>query len=229
VTFSPYLTIVLGLPELTRYPDASLPPSVRRVGPSLWERPAPPPAWLGRLDRKRPAVLLTNSTSHQEDLDVVVVSARALAGRGIQVVATVAADYNVPDLGPDVIAAGFVPHGLVIPRVDAVVCSAGLGVTTKAVCAGVPVVAIPGYGDQYAVAAAVEATGTGIALSREQLSSSTLTDAVLTLLMGRHHRECADQLARAARLYDAPSAAADLLEEVLPAIAGGLPPSGYKT
>ena len=119
--------------------------------------------------------------------------------------------------------------GLVIPRVDAVVCSAGLGVTTKAVCAGVPVVAIPGYGDQYAVAAAVEATGTGIALSREQLSSSTLTDAVLTLLMGRHHRECADQLARAARLYDAPSAAADLLEEVLPAIAGGLPPSGYKT
>jgi UDP:flavonoid glycosyltransferase YjiC (YdhE family) len=72
----------------------------------------------------------------------------------------------------------FVPHGQVLPRALAVVCHAGMGITQKALAAGVPVCAVPFGRDQLEVACRVEVSGAGVRLPVEDLNEEHLRVAI---------------------------------------------------
>jgi UDP:flavonoid glycosyltransferase YjiC (YdhE family) len=61
----------------------------------------------------------------------------------------------------------------VLPQAAAVVCHGGGGTTLAALRAGVPLVVLPQFGDQPAVAEAVQASGAGLGLSRRPGPAAT--------------------------------------------------------
>jgi UDP:flavonoid glycosyltransferase YjiC (YdhE family) len=72
----------------------------------------------------------------------------------------------------------FVPHGPVLERAAAVVCHGGMGITQKAILAGVPLVTVPFGRDQPEVARRVAECGAGVRLPARRLSPRRLRKAV---------------------------------------------------
>lgn len=83
---------------------------------------------------------------------------------------------------------------------DLVVCGGGHGMLAKALVAGVPVVTVPGGGDQWELASRVQRLGAGITV--RPVSAPVLTEAVATVLAEpayrQRAREAADSLSWAA-------------------------------
>ena len=210
------LTLMLGLPELVE-PKGDLPPYAVRVGPTVWEPPlhGPAPDWLAALGRERPAVLASVSTVGAVDAQLAAAVGEAVAAEDIDVVLTVAADGTLPPLPTNVRVIPFVPHGVLLPHVTAVISHAGNGTVTRAACAGVPLLLLPGGKDQPEVAAGAAAAGVALVLDRERADATQLRTALRTLLDDDGFRSRAQALARRAVRYDAATAAADAVERFL--------------
>jgi MGT family glycosyltransferase len=203
----PQLTLYFTA-EPFEYPRTDWPGHVRLVGPGLWSPPEEPPSWLDEIDR--PLVLVTCSTEFQGDGRLVEVALDALADEPVQVVATTAAvDPSSFSAPPNARVERFVPHGPLLERAVCVVCHGGLGITQKALAAGVPVCAVPFGRDQSEVARRVEVAGAGARLPRWWLTPARLRDAVrAAAFRGERAREIAAAFATAG----GPTAAADALE-----------------
>lgn len=175
--FSPQLILYLVHPRLSFGPA---PPYVRRVGASMWDEPvrAPEAEWLAELGVRRPAVLVSTSSLWQDDASLVTGVASAMAGEDVDVVATLPTEHELPTLADNVTVTGQFPHSLLMPRVRCVVCSAGLGTVTRALCAGVPVVVVPRSGDGHNVARAAVRSGAGVALTPAEATASELGAAI---------------------------------------------------
>jgi UDP:flavonoid glycosyltransferase YjiC (YdhE family) len=210
---SPHLTMLLGLPELV-HPRGMLPAYARRVGPTSWLPPldAPLPPWIDELGDRRPAVLASVSTTGAADRALLGAVAEAVVGLDVDVVATVAADGELPPLPPNVRLAPFVPHAALLPRVAAVVSHGGNGTVTHAACAGVPLVLLPEGRDQFEVARGAVAAGIAIELRRDSVDAATVRSAVRAVLAEPEFGERARAIAERATQYDAPAAAADAVE-----------------
>lgn len=195
--------------EPFEYPRRPWPDHVRLVGPGLWEPPGP----SAELPPTGPIVLVTCSTEFQDDGRLVTDALQALAGEPLHVVATTAAleaDRFRPPANATV--ARFMPHGPLLERAVCVVCHAGMGITQKALAAGVPVCAVPFGRDQLEVARHVEEAGAGVSLPASRLTVERLREAV------RRSIACkpgAERVAEAFRASGGPEAAADALEELL--------------
>lgn len=199
--------------EPFEYACPARPANVVPVGPCPWEPPADPPAWLAGVSK--PIVLVTCSTEFQDDGRIVDVALEALAKEDVFVVATTAAVDPARFRPPfDARVERFVPHGPVLRRAAAVVCHGGMGVTQKALAAGVPVCAIPFGRDQLEVARHVEVAGAGTRVPSRKLTPARLRAAVAG---ARERRAGAERIARAFRAAGGPVAAADALESLLPA------------
>jgi MGT family glycosyltransferase len=197
--------------EPLEYPRSDWPAGVRLVGPGVWSPPEDPPTWLN--DIEQPLVLVTCSTEYQDDGRLVEVALAALADEPVEVVATTGAvDPSLFAAPPNARVARFVPHDHLVERAACVVCHGGMGVTQKALSAGVPVCVVPFGRDQRETARRVEIAGVGTRLSPRRLEPERLRRAV-GLAMARRDaaREMADALAAAG---GAP-AAADALEGLL--------------
>lgn len=213
---SPWLTLLLGLPELVA-PRGHLPPYVVRVGPSLWEPPftAALPGWVEGLGVRRPAILASVSTSRQEDADLIVSVGEAAGRHGLDVIATMGAEHRLPELPANVRVAGFIPHDALISRVAIVACHAGNGTVTRAACAGVPLLLFPTGRDQFQVARGARAAGVAIDVDRDHRDASSVTEAIGALLGDIGYRNRAREVAQAARSYDAGNTSADRVEALL--------------
>lgn len=212
--FSPLLTMIIGLPELALRPAVGLPTYVRRIGPVLWDPPgARIPSWVSQLGRSRPAVLVSNSTTGQDDFDLITRVVGSLRGSELEIVVTATGAGVLPDLG--VRLAQFIPHSLLIPRVKAVVCSAGYGTVTKAACSGVPLVLVPRAKDQFVVAAAAELAGIAIVELPEAATPARIGAAVRRLLSEPGFADRAARLGRAAQRYSASVTAAEVIEQAI--------------
>jgi MGT family glycosyltransferase len=194
------------------YPRSDWPANVRLVGPMNWspQTLAPTPPWLA--DMSDPIVLVTSSTELQGDSRLPRVALEALPAAGMSVVATTAAhdpdSFHAP-AGSRVVR--FLAHDALLERTACVVCHGGLGITQKALSAGVPVVVVPFGRDQMETARRVEFAEAGVRLSPRRLTPERLARAVGTAI-GR--REGAERVGRAfARAGGAP-AAADAIEEL---------------
>lgn len=194
--------------EPLEYPRSDWPSSVQRVGPSTWEPQSALPARLAQIDR--PVILVTTSTEFQSDVRLIEVALEALADLPYTVVVTcptgVPGSLRVPG---NARVENFVPHGPILAMASCVVCHGGIGITQKALAAGVPVCVVPFGRDQPEVARRVEVAGAGTRLPAGRLSPIRLRKAVLAAI---ELKPGAERVARGFRLAGGAPRAADALE-----------------
>ncbi len=197
--------------EPFEYPCPERPPSAVMIGPTFWEPPVPVPDWLAQIDR--PIVLVTCSTEYQADGVLVRAAFEALASEDVFVVATTAAvdptTFRVPG---NAILERFVPHGPILDRAACVVCHGGMGITQKALAAGVPVCVAPFGRDQFEVARHVEVAGAGTSLKAKRLTPGRLRESVR---VARSRRPGAERIAQAFRAAGGAARGADEIEALL--------------
>lgn len=202
------------------YSRTDWPPSVRFVGPMNWSPPQSPPRWLEGLSD--PLVLVTCSTERQGDKRLLHAALEALPGGGFTTIGTSAAhdpaEFQTPP-GSHVVR--FLAHDPVLTRTACVVCHGGLGITQKALAAGVPVVVVPFGRDQMETARRVELSQAGVRLSPKRLSPSRLLKAVEGAI---ELRAGAERVRRAFAAAGGPPAAATALEVLL-----GAPERSHKS
>jgi MGT family glycosyltransferase len=193
------------------YPHSDWPANVRMVGPVNWAPPAPAPPWLAEMPD--PLVLVTCSTERQRDKRLIHVALEALPAAGMSVVASTAAhdpqQFSAP---PGARIVRFVSHEAILERATCVVCHGGMGITQKALAAGVPVVVVPFGRDQAETASRVELAEAGVRLSSARLAPERLTDAVRRAIDRRAGAQ------RVSRLYAQAGgaiAAADAIEAIV--------------
>jgi MGT family glycosyltransferase len=203
----PLKLLYMTVPEL-EYPRPTWPSSYRFVGPLNWEPPSTPPAWLEEIDR--PLILVTASSEYQKDDALISTALEALAGEDVFVVATTAG--NDPDLfsAPEnARIERFAPHGPLLERAAAVICHGGMGITQKALAAGVPVCTVGWGRDQLESGRRVEVARAGALLPRKGLSVERLRE---TLATARGRRAGAERIAAAIAAAPGAAGAADELE-----------------
>lgn len=184
------------------------PENVRLVGPGIWE----PPAAMSEAPTHdaRPLVLVTCSTEFQNDGRLIEVALAALANENVRVVATTASIDPKTFVAPaNARVERFLPHGPLLKEAAVVVCHGGMGITQKALAAGVPVCVVPFGRDQLEVARHVEIAGAGVRLVPKKLSEERLRAAVMQA-MGL--KSGAVRVAEGFRRAGGPQAAADVLE-----------------
>lgn len=188
------------------------PANVHLVGPGLWEPPAEAPT---ATRDARPLVLVTCSTEFQNDGRLIEAALEGLADEPVRVVATTAsldpASFRAP---ANARVERFLPHGPLLAEAACVVCHGGMGITQKALAAGVPVCAVPFGRDQLEVARHVAHAAAGVRLPSTKLTPKRLRDAVRTAMQ---RKAGAERIAQAFREAGGPRAAADHLEALVPA------------
>ena len=198
--------------EPFEYPRSDWPSAVRMVGPGVWDPPAAVPEWLASIDV--PLLLVTCSSDLQYDRRLVEVCVDALADADVYLVVTTAAvepsGFATP---PNVRIERFIPHRLILDRASCVVCHGGMGITQKALAAGVPVCAVPFARDQFEVARRLEVSLSGTRLPSSRLTAARLRAAVAGAVS---KKEGARRVELAFRTAGGPRAAADALERLLP-------------
>ncbi len=159
-------------------PDtADAPPSIRPVGPGLWEPPIEPPDWVHDLDE--PIVLVGASSEYQHDHVLVETALDAFRTEKVQVIVTTAAHDPAGFLASaNARVHRWLPHAALVKRAAVVVCHGGMGLTQKALNAGVPVCVVPFGRDQYEVASRVVDVAAGTRVLPWDLNASSLRRAV---------------------------------------------------
>jgi MGT family glycosyltransferase len=173
--------------------------------------PAETPDWLEDLDQ--PLVLVTASSEFQRDDALVETTLQALRTDNVHVVATtVAHDPERFDVPANARVERWLPHGPVIRKAACVVCHGGMGITQRALAAGVPVCVVPFGRDQTEVAGRVTAVGAGTQVLADALTPATLREAIheaTTMRAG------AERVAAGFDRAGGAPAAADALESLL--------------
>jgi MGT family glycosyltransferase len=183
------------------------------VGPGVWEPESEPAAPEAGTGDPRPLVLVTCSTEYQNDGRLIETALAALADEPVRVVATTAsldpAAFRAP---ANARVERFLPHGPLLREAACVVCHGGMGITQKALSAGVPVCVVPFGRDQGEVARHVEVARAGTRLPAGRLSPERLRRAVREAMA---RRPGAVRIADAFRRAGGARAAADAIEGLL--------------
>ena len=228
---------IRAAPYLTRFPAAADPsrfPDTRRFRALDAEPTDPLPDWWGTSADPLVYVTfgsVTGSLSIGPELYRAVLD--VMAGVEARVLLTVGHGADVSALGPipeNVHVEHWVPQGSVLAAADVVVCHGGSGTTYGALAAGVPLVIVPLFADQFSNSRCVADAGAGLAVSpdsgvpedRGRLSpgrKSRLAAAVEKVLGDDSFGEGARRVA--AEMRDFPS-----IEEVVCSLASGGPGAG---
>jgi MGT family glycosyltransferase len=189
-----------------------LPPTFRVVGPGIWEPPSEPPSFLAEIEH--PLVLVSASSEIQSDAVLVETALAALGADDLEVAVSTAAQDPTQFKAPANAHVGrWLPHGQILGRAAAVVCHGGMGITQKALAAGVPVCVVPFGRDQFEVAEFVVGAGAGTCVLPHELNPESLRAAVREAMgLSAGAERVAEGFARAG---GAP-AAADAIEAVVP-------------
>jgi UDP:flavonoid glycosyltransferase YjiC (YdhE family) len=201
------LALVATLPSLEIH-RADWPPHARVVGPCLWDvpgEPFEPPAGDGTL------IMIAPSTAYDGDR-LLSPALDAVEKLGVRAVVTTGA-AALPSRLTRNISTTDARHAAVLPHVAAAICNGGHGTVVRALSAGVPLVVVPGHGDQQENAFRVERAGAGIQVRRRKRTAESVARALRAVLRKPHHAEAARAIAREAATLDGPERAADLIEE----------------
>lgn len=155
----PAARLIATLPVL-EVPRPDWPAHAHLVGPLLWEPTDTvftPPAGDGPLVVVAPSTAATGVP----DLAQTVLTALDPALTGVPVRVVVSALDVAVDTLPSWAVAGTARQDRVLAEASLVVCGGGHGMLAKSLAAGVPVVAVPGGGDQWELANRVRRAGVG--------------------------------------------------------------------
>jgi MGT family glycosyltransferase len=202
---TPDRVIVMTGPPL-EYVRTDLPSTVSMVGSQPWDPPAAAPAYVE--EPGDPWVLVTCSTDYQGDESLARAAVEALRDEPVRVLLTLADAYDTARLpsADNVRVERFVSHGPVLERAAAIVCHAGMGIVSKAVAAGVPIVAVPFGRDQPEVARRVVEAGAGVSIPATKLTAESLRSGLRDALTLRDGARAA---AMSTRRSGGPGAFAD--------------------
>ena len=172
-------------------PSPTTPAEVQYVGPlACLPRAHPSYTLPWPADDRRPLVLVSYSTSYQDQVGTLQRVADAVADIDARVLMTLGHSI-APDelrLPANVAAERFIPHAGVLPHTDLVVTHAGHGTVMAAVTAGVPMVCTPMGRDQHSVAGCVERRGLGRVITMTA-SANALRDAIVSALTDTELRQ----------------------------------------
>jgi UDP:flavonoid glycosyltransferase YjiC (YdhE family) len=203
------------------YPRRDLPANVRYVGavhpgPSRGFRRPP---WWSQLDGDRPVVHVTQGTIDNADLGrLIEPTIEALGGEDVVVVATTGgrdvSQLKVP-LPANTYVAEYIPHDLLLSKVDVMVTNGGYGAVQRALSMGVPLVVAGNTEDKPEVAARVGWTGAGINLKTGTPRPGAIRGAVRKVLADGRYLRCARNLEMAFARRDGVAEIAALIDEVI--------------
>ncbi|GGG08006.1 hypothetical protein GCM10007304_22630 [Rhodococcoides trifolii] len=194
----PAMTLVATIPAL-EVPRSDWPSNARLVGPLLWEPTntvlTPPPG-------DDPLVMIAPSTAFTGADGMVEAAVEGLSDAGVRVMVSMV-DEPPADLPPWVVA-GLGRQDVMLRDAEVVVCGSGHGLLVKALTAGVPVVAIPGGGDQWELANRAARQGSAVLV--RPFSPESVRDAVSTVLTDPSYTAAARRAARGAAAVKDPVA-----------------------
>ena len=205
-------------PEVFEFPRRELPKQVRFVGPlqrSVTTQPIPFP-WE-RLDG-RPLIYASLGTLVNQVAGMFRVIAEACEGLGAQLVLSTGNGVLPEMLGKlpgDPVAVSYAPQVELLRRSTLAVTHAGLNSVLEALCAGIPMVAIPVTNDQPGTAARVAWIGAGKAIPPKQVTPQTLRSAVIRVRSDPSYRVAAERVRDAIHASGGASRAAELIEHSL--------------
>ena len=195
--------------------DGDSPDNVRFVGPVLDD-----PSWADSShlldpDDHRPLVLVSMSSTFQDQLAAIRRVVEALDGMNVRAVVTLgpALDPSGFDAPANVTIVQSAPHAELLPKAAVVVTHCGHGTTIKALAAGVPLVCLPMGRDQNDTAARVVHHGAGLRL-KPAAQPVAIRRAITTVLDNPHYRQAATRLANEIRSDIAADRAIDELERL---------------
>ena len=155
----------------------SYPESFRLVGPGVWEPASAPASWLDDLEG--PLVLATASSEKQGDDRLIGTAIEALGGSDMALaISTAAHDPNHFTAPSNVRIERWLPHLPAMSHAAAVLCHGGMGITQKALAAGVPLCVVPFGRDQFEVAKLVALARCGTVVMPDQLNPDHLASAI---------------------------------------------------
>jgi MGT family glycosyltransferase len=201
--------VIATTAEPFEYPRADWPESIVFVGPMTWEPEATALRWSRQCDGQ-PLLLIAGSTvsEYKTDGSWIRIACEAFDAQPFQVIATLPTD-DAPAMVPSNFhVCQFVPHRELLAHAACVICHGGYGTTSKALAAGVPVVAIPAALDRFEVARRVEVAGAGVMLREDELTADRLRAAVQTAIA---RKTGAERIAEAFRQAGGPNAAVDAI------------------
>jgi UDP:flavonoid glycosyltransferase YjiC (YdhE family) len=207
---SPLLHLQAATPSI-EYPRRHWPSNVHFVGPLLPDGPssAALPDWWGELDSAKAVVHVTQGTIATDPSTLTEPALAALADFDGLVVVT--SPHDLGDVPANTRVAKFIPHSLLLPKVDAMVTNAGYNGVKMALAHGVPLIMAPWGNDQPDVAGRVAWAGAGINLRKRTPSVTAIRDAVRAVL-GGSYRQAAGKIQAEFQEYADGSIAAGLLE-----------------
>lgn len=200
---APAARFVATLPGL-EVPRPDWPAQARLVGPLFFEPtdeefPVPP--------GDGPVVAVCPSTAQTGSGDLTPAALAALAGLGeVRVVLSALTPPVTTGPAPRHLVSGLGRQDRLLAQTDAVICGAGHGLLAKALSAGVPVVTVPGGGDQWELASRVQRAGAGVRV--RPATAEAVADAVTTVLTDPSYAAAARRIAAGAARVDDPVALA---------------------
>lgn len=204
----PLARLLATLPGL-EYPRRDWPADTHVVGAMEFDPPWPP---LPPPPGEAPLVVVTDSTASTAGSSLATTALEALRPTELRVVVTTGRDDL--DVWPGAVA-GRGPHGPLLDEAAVAVGPGGHGFVGKALVRGVPLVVVPGVGDQRETAARLRWSGAGLAVSPNRLSARRLRWAVLRAVHDPRYREAARRLAREAEGLG-PDHAAGIVADLIP-------------
>jgi len=186
--------VVLASPHFD-FPARGRPSNVRLVGTPLDEAASAPWTPLWSAAARQPRLLVSLSTLPQGQAPLMERILAALEGLPVRAVVTLGPSLGTSQFTPppNVTFETFIPHGAVLPHVDAMVTQCGLGTVMKALTHGVPLVCIPLVGDQPDHAARVVARGAGLRVPADA-TPGRMREAMQRVVTDPSFRHAAQQL-----------------------------------
>jgi MGT family glycosyltransferase len=141
----------------------------------------------------------------------------AVRGQNINLFATLGKNNSPESLGPlpdNVRVAQYVPQSLVLPKVAAVICNGGSGVTMGTILAQKPMVIVPMISDQPENARRCEFLGLAKMLPQKKLNKENAWRAIQAVMQEPRFRLRAEEVGRAFAEFKGAENGASLLEEL---------------
>ncbi|HVL33864.1 MAG TPA: nucleotide disphospho-sugar-binding domain-containing protein [Actinomycetota bacterium] len=202
---SPDCILVATLPCL-EVPRSDWPPHAYVVGPCLWnaggDHPEPPKG-------DGPLVLIAASTAIEQGA-LVRASLEAVEAVGARAILTTGKSAPPPRVPEHVVVSPFADHDAVMPACDVVICNGGHGVMARALTHGVPVIVVPGGGDQRENGYRVERARAGMRIMRPR--AGAIAYAIRSIVTNPEYGRGARRAAQQAAAIDGPARAAELVE-----------------
>jgi zeaxanthin glucosyltransferase len=217
------LAQITQLPEAFEFPiRGKKPPGLQYTGPFVHAQQRPRIEFPWEQLDGRPLIYASLGTLQNGSEAVFRTIADACAGLDAQLLISLGGGLDPAKLNSLVgapLVVSYAPQLEILKRAALVITHAGINTVLESLAEGVPLVAIPLGNDQPGVAARLKAHGAGAVVSRRRLTSGRLRKAVTLVLEDCRFREAAEDLKRAIQGMDGPGRAAELIEQLLEAVA----------